>query len=149
MGITFALIISSVVAFVAGIMAPWVATLFDRIRASHGFPSLIDEQRYVLGDRSFLGLSKERVSSGLYNLLLFVAMVIGMLFNYFWIYGLHVPNDLSEFFRPVLVAPIVFLTVYTTVTKQSRGVIPVLLAFQNGFFWQTVFASAHNQAPTS
>jgi hypothetical protein len=145
MRIIIAVIISLIVAFGAGIVAPWVAALFDRLRAFLGLPSLIDEKRYVLADRSFLGLSKERVCSALYNVLLFVAMVTGILCNYFWLYGLHLPKDLSVFFRPVLVSPIVFLTVYTTSTKQSRGVVPVLLAFQNGFFWQTIFASAHNQ----
>jgi hypothetical protein len=78
-----------------------------------------------------------------YNGALFLAMVCGTFANYFWVHGFMTPIDVDGLWKPLLVSPIVFLPVYTAVTRQPRGLIPILLAFQNGFFWQTVLESAH------
>ena len=78
----------------------------------------------------------------LYNLALFAAMLAGIVANYFWVHGLTGRIDLNQLWRPVLISPIVFMSVYVTATKQPRGLIPILVAFQNGFFWQTIIEGA-------
>lgn len=76
-----------------------------------------------------------------YNCTLFMAMVAGIFAKYFWERGFTDPVDLNIMWKPILVTPIIFLPVYVAATKQPRGLIPILLAFQNGFFWQTIFES--------
>lgn len=76
-----------------------------------------------------------------YNCALFGSMVAGILAKYFWERGFAGAVDLNAMWKPILITPIIFLPVYVATTKQPRGLIPVLLAFQNGFFWQTVFES--------
>ena len=75
----------------------------------------------------------------LYNVGLFTAMICGIIANYYWAHGVSRVVSLDDFWRPILIAPIIFMPVYVSATKQPRGVIPMLVAFQNGFFWQTVF----------
>jgi hypothetical protein len=84
----------------------------------------------------------DQTLGGLFNLALFVAMLFGIFANYFWVHGVGWPTDPNAFWRPVLISPIVFLAVYVAATKQPKGLLPVLLAFQNGFFWQTVLEGA-------
>jgi hypothetical protein len=40
--------------------------------------------------------------------------------------------------KPLLLSPIVFFSVYLASKTQTDNVISLLLAFQNGFFWQTI-----------
>ncbi len=76
----------------------------------------------------------------------FGAMVAGMAAHTVWlmlpkIKGSHpLSFDRWQFVRPALVAPIIFLAVWKTVGSQPLGVEPILLSFQNGFFWQTVLS---------
>ncbi len=81
---------------------------------------------------------KDKIVAALWNLALFVAMLAGIFANYFWTHGVGPPTDINQFWKPVLVSPIIFLAVYVAATNRPRGLIPVLLGFQNGFFWQTV-----------
>ena len=77
----------------------------------------------------------------------FVAMVAGMLAQTVWdALQKRQPNqaptfDKWEFVKPGLVAPIVFIAVYQTISDPAFKVMTLLFAFQNGFFWQTVLKS--------
>ena len=48
----------------------------------------------------------------------------------------------TAFVTAVLVSPIVFFTLYNITRSVPDDIIAALLAFQNGFFWQTVLESA-------
>ena len=43
-----------------------------------------------------------------------------------------------QLFKPMLVAPIVFVAFYATVNQESSFLMTIGFSFQNGFFWQTV-----------
>ena len=45
-----------------------------------------------------------------------------------------------SFIKSALVSPIVFIVVYALVKNEPDPVVAHLLAFQNGFFWESVFA---------
>jgi len=87
-------------------------------------------------------LRREETVDALFNVLLFVAMLGGIAANYFYVHGVVARVDLNQLWKPVLISPIIFMPVYATVTKHPRGLIPILVAFQNGFFWQTIFERA-------
>ncbi len=81
-------------------------------------------------------------------LYLFFSMVIGMMVktivDIFESWGMvRVIEHLRKGVIPILVSPIVFLgfmeTAKFNVSGQKGFIILLLLAFQNGFFWQTVF----------
>lgn len=75
-------------------------------------------------------------------------MILGMGANYFW--DLFRDGKGWESFQipklvlPLLVAPIVFYPTWNLwlASKQESQIIYELLAFQNGFFWQALFAKA-------
>lgn len=75
-------------------------------------------------------------------------MVLGMGANYFW--DLFRENKGWESFQlpklilPLLVAPVVFYPTWSLWlgNKQDSQIIFELIAFQNGFFWQALFAKA-------
>ncbi|MFA1674861.1 hypothetical protein ACDY97_19380 [Rhizobium mongolense] len=46
--------------------------------------------------------------------------------------------DSVSFWRAICVAPLVFLAIYTAVGGMPGDIPSVLLAFQNGFFWENV-----------
>jgi hypothetical protein len=96
-------------------------------------------------NRQVAKASPQRHEGGdwLYGLGLFVAMLLGIVANYFWTHGFAGRVNWDQLARPILVSPIVFMAVYVAATKQPRGALPVLLAFQNGFFWQTVLQGNH------
>ncbi len=95
-------------------------------------------------------LSDEKDITILYYLYLymFAAMIIGMvakecvalLVNWG---DIEVKKHLRKGFIPLLISPIVFLSFMQTadfqIDAQRKFIILLLLAFQNGFFWQTVF----------
>jgi hypothetical protein len=69
----------------------------------------------------------------------FAVMILGMVSK---VYYDHLTKNmvfsLSQIVLPMLVAPIVYGAIYASL-KSSTDVIPALiLAFQNGFFWQDV-----------
>jgi len=46
----------------------------------------------------------------------------------------------SAFIGALIVAPIVFNGMYVTLSQNPQGVTDFVLAYQNGFFWQSIFA---------
>jgi hypothetical protein len=87
-------------------------------------------------------VAREPLLAVLFHVGLFAAMLAGIVANYFWVHGTAGPIDGERLWRPVLVSPIIFMPVYVAATKQPRGLIPLLIAFQNGFFWQAIFDTA-------
>ena len=82
------------------------------------------------------------------GVILYVTMLIGILAK-----GLHdlFDNDKvgirevlrlvwrsREFRKAMLVSPLVYFGVYKIAQHQSDTLVAILLAFQNGFFWQSV-----------
>ncbi len=43
-----------------------------------------------------------------------------------------------ELFKPMLVSPMVFISIYGVADEKTSTVLLFLFSFQNGFFWQTV-----------
>lgn len=78
-----------------------------------------------------------------WGVMLFVAMVAGILARYYWeLLGQgRIIGDTNsiDLLRPLLVSPLVFFPIWAYAVRMPQGLIPVLVAFQNGFFWQTVF----------
>lgn len=99
-------------------------------------------RRRAGGDAAVRILGREQVLAIGFNVALFAGMILGIAANYFWVHGVEGPVDLNRLWRPVLISPIIFMPVYVAATKQPRGLIPLLIAFQNGFFWQTIFERA-------
>ena len=88
-------------------------------------------------------LSKSTTVDVFFYAFLFVAMLAGIGANYFWTHPAITSSiDWYVLARPTLISPIIFMPVYVAATKQPKGVIPILVAFQNGFFWQTIFDRA-------
>lgn len=82
-------------------------------------------------------------------ILYFIATIVGIFFKAMW----DSPN-LKALFRfsnikPVLIAPIVFYGVYATVNTLSDNLLAVLIAFQNGFFWQSILKAEQNKREAS
>lgn len=71
----------------------------------------------------------------------FLLTVLGILFKALW----ESPSINSIFafrnFKPVLIAPIVFYGVYATINTLPDSLLAGLIAFQNGFFWQSILRS--------
>ena len=77
--------------------------------------------------------------------IMFVLVLFGMVANY--LFYLKGPFSWRSFVKPLLVSPMILLPLIGTVENQSDvESIQVLclacLAFQNGFFWRTVFEHA-------
>lgn len=90
----------------------------------------------------FGGADETQVSVPVWGALLFVAMVLGILARYYWdLLGRGTGNeiDLGQMIRPLLVSPLVFFPVWSQTSGAPRTLTTVLVAFQNGFFWQAVF----------
>jgi hypothetical protein len=71
----------------------------------------------------------------------FATMILGMVGK---VYYDHITKEtvfsLSQIALPLIVAPMVYGGIYAAL-RSSTDVIPALiLSFQNGFFWQDVFA---------
>lgn len=68
----------------------------------------------------------------------FIATIAGIFFKALWdsadAKSLLKLNNL----KPILIAPIVFYSVYATIQTLSDSLLAVLIAFQNGFFWQSI-----------
>lgn len=73
-------------------------------------------------------------------------MLLGMAANYLWDMINHDQRlgsiDQLRLMAPSLISPIVFYPIYSTLTGDVVKFAAFLLAFQNGFFWQTVFKRA-------
>ncbi len=73
---------------------------------------------------------------------LMACMIGGMLAKYLWdatASGSLLSPSLVELLRPILVSPIVFGAVWTAAKEQPPNLLVYVAAFQNGFFWQTIF----------
>jgi hypothetical protein len=76
---------------------------------------------------------------------LMACMIGGMLAKYLWdatASGSLGSPSLVELLRPLLVSPIVFGVVWTAAREQPPNLLVYVAAFQNGFFWQTIFGAA-------
>ncbi len=75
---------------------------------------------------------------------LFSVMVCGMLTRYFWELsrsGRSVGEaDLAVLLLPMLVSVMVFYPLWTLVSGATKNFFAIVAAFQNGFFWQTLFS---------
>jgi len=75
---------------------------------------------------------------------LFFSMLVGMAAKYFYdaVDAMGRRKKISfykwQFFKPMLVSPIVFGTVYANIQQNTSSILLLIFAFQNGFFWQTV-----------
>jgi hypothetical protein len=77
---------------------------------------------------------------------LFFWMLLGMISNYLWDLFRSRKDwsgiRMQELFLPVLISPIVFYSFWGFAASQKAAFVLALIAFQNGFFWQVVFAKA-------
>jgi hypothetical protein len=70
---------------------------------------------------------------------LFISTVFGTLANILWSHAERPRDRLGwKSFAPLVVSPLTFFAVYSIGTSQPDGLAACLLAFQNGFFWQTI-----------
>ena len=73
---------------------------------------------------------------------MFLLMLAGMACKYFWDAigtGNRIQFQKYQLIRPILISPIVFAVIWATMGDQPNGPANFFLAFQNGFFWQTIF----------
>ncbi len=79
-----------------------------------------------------------------FGVLLAGVTVAGMLARYFWELfqsGRSVADaDPSVLVMPLVVSLMVFYPLWTMVSGAARGFFLIVAAFQNGFFWQTLFS---------
>ncbi len=76
--------------------------------------------------------------------ILMLCMLAGMLGKYLWdatASGSFGSPRLVELLRPILVSPIVFGVLWAAAKDQPPNLLGYVAAFQNGFFWQTVFGT--------
>jgi len=88
-------------------------------------------------------LKGEESRSG--ELFLFLFMIIGMLARqiFYSIRDGKAHINITVLFKPILVAPIVFLITWGIAEKMKiDAVITYCFAFQNGFFWEIIFKKA-------
>jgi uncharacterized membrane protein YeaQ/YmgE (transglycosylase-associated protein family) len=55
----------------------------------------------------------------------------------------------GQFLMAVVVAPIVFNAFYASISEAPRGLPDFMLAYQNGFFWQSVLERVRQANPSS
>src|SRR5574341_1534959 len=79
-----------------------------------------------------------------FGVLLVGVTVAGMLARYFWELfqaGCSLTDaDPSVRLMPLVVSLMVFYPLWTMVSGAARGFFLIVAAFQNGFFWQTLFS---------
>lgn len=74
---------------------------------------------------------------------LYFIMLVGMAAKYFFD-AIGEGNKLMfqkwQFFKPMLVSPLVFGAIYGSFGENTSILLLLTFAFQNGFFWQTILA---------
>jgi hypothetical protein len=79
-----------------------------------------------------------------YAIFLFAVMIGGMFARYFWELfqsGRAVAEaDVTALLLPLLVSLMVFYPLWTLVSGAPKNFFAIVAAFQNGFFWQTIFS---------
>ena len=92
------------------------------------------------------------------SLVYFVLMLIGSFASERFKYFSSNPASSKKFFhgisysylyRSILVSPIVFGAVVTFIGRDANAVMSAVFAFQNGFFWETVFNTRAETATSS
>ena len=93
-----------------------------------------------------LAQTLQRLTKLLFGIHLFFWMLLGMAANYLWELF---KNDkewsdirLTQLLLPFFVSPLVFYSIWVLASKEQVAFVLVLVAFQNGFFWQVVLAKA-------
>jgi hypothetical protein len=83
--------------------------------------------------------NQERLRTILILSAAFLAMIAGMAakVGYDHFTG-TVPFSWSAFFVPLMVAPIVYGSIYSFVKGPNDTVVMLIFSFQNGFFWQVI-----------
>jgi len=49
----------------------------------------------------------------------------------------------SRLIEALIISPIIYAAVYSKFVKDELSLFGLAMAFQNGFFWQAVFRTAH------
>jgi hypothetical protein len=79
-----------------------------------------------------------------YGVFLFAVMVGGMFARYFWELfqrGRGIAEaDVTSLLLPLLVSLMAFYPLWTMVSGAPKNFFAIVAAFQNGFFWQTIFS---------
>jgi len=79
-----------------------------------------------------------------FGVLLVGVTVAGMLARYFWELfqagRSDTDADPSVLLMPLVVSLMVFYPLWTMISGAARGFFLIVAAFQNGFFWQTLFS---------
>lgn len=87
--------------------------------------------------------------TALYAVFLFILMIGGMFAKYFYDLfqsGQGFPDaKLKDLLMPLLVSLMVFYPLWVMAAGSPKNLFPIIAAFQNGFFWQTIFSRV--QAP--
>jgi hypothetical protein len=82
---------------------------------------------------------------------LFLWMLWGMIFKYLWdLFGSGKgwgDVKVTQMAIPFFVSPVIFFTIWTLAAGKAIEFALTLVAFQNGFFWQTIFARAGPVGP--
>ena len=94
----------------------------------------------------YLASPRKKKATWKWGVLLFASMVAGILARYYWELFAH-DHSITEtrsldLLRPLLISPLVFFPIWAYSSRTPKELTSVLVAFQNGFFWQAVFETA-------
>lgn len=106
--------------------------------------------------RSFVATHRAAILQAVYIVALFVAMVVGMVAKAF--YDNIVKNERPpsvnwalflrpEIALPLIVSPMIFGAIYGFLKDNPSNIGALIFAFQNGFFWKTIFGGL--ESPTA
>lgn len=100
---------------------------------------LISEGSTTKGGQSFL------TEIPWFQISLYFAMILGMIAKYFFdIFDKGKTTKITiqklQLIKPLLVSPVVFGVVYASTNEATSDFSLLIIAFQNGFFWQTLLA---------
>lgn len=83
-----------------------------------------------------------RVAALFPPLILSLCTLLGISANILFLYSNRSIRKLTRrAFGPLLISPIILFATYATAVDHPDGFVACLMAFQNGFFWQTIFYS--------
>ena len=129
----------------AGIIAPFALGAL--------FFTYVQSPSYVLTDTDAAVTNARTTTPYLRIFLLGLAMLTGIFFQFLVeatksrtnvnpkpSYAMLLSKQQQSIVIALLSSPIVFYAIYTLVKNEPDNVIALLIAFQNGFFWQTVLA---------
>jgi hypothetical protein len=119
-------------------LSAWLVTCLITALILHvalGFPNLTQQAAFG----STAGLSQLLTVA-----LMFVAILLGIVATYF--FNLSGPFSWKDFLRPIAVSPLVLLPLIGSIQgaelQQIQVICILIIAFQNGFFWQQVLKDA-------